>query len=386
MNLSTGYSIDLQAPDVIRHNAEVREVFSAYQNDRPIRVPVKMVEWYGQHGPYADEIDLDYREYYHAPDLMVEVQLESARWRRQTPICDVVLGEKPESWPVSVDLWPVPPAGWVGCPVKFFPDCHPGHSPLRLSRDEADRMEMPDPVRGGLLRTCGEYFDRMRKRCQGLTFMGRPVSPVRHGVGTCGFFAMGLSIRSEDLMSDMYEDPDFVRHFLRKMAQWCQTLDTTWDRLSGGTGKPRPVALFDHGIDMLSPRLYEEFIVPVIHETGAQSGAGVGRALHHCGRGIHLFPIIHRHFKLESINALTWPYVDIARVRHELGPEVWLDVIVADHIVQQGPVESIREAVREVMKAKGKGRLSLMVGDLMRGAPLEHRLALYEAVREFGRY
>jgi hypothetical protein len=36
--------------------------------------------------------------------------------------------------------------------------------------------------------------------------------------------------------------------------------------------------------------------------------------------------------------------------------------------------------------AKGKGRFALMAGDMIRGVPLEHRFALYEAVKEFGHY
>jgi hypothetical protein len=41
---------------------------------------------------------------------------------------------------------------------------------------------------------------------------------------------------------------------------------------------------------------------------------------------------------------------------------------------------------REVMRAKGRGRYALMLGDMLRGTPLEHYRALYEAVREFGGY
>jgi hypothetical protein len=44
--------------------------------------------------------------------------------------------------------------------------------------------------------------------------------------------------------------------------------------------------------------------------------------------------------------------------------------------------------VRDLMKsgAKGKGRLSINAGDLLAGIPMANRLALYEAVKEFGQY
>ena len=110
--------------------------------------------------------------------------------------------------------------------------------------------------------------------------------------------------------------------------------------------------------------------------------------LHHCGRGAHLFPVVKKHFGLRLLHALTYPLVDIAKVRRDLGEDIWIQALIEDTIVQHGPPERIRETVRDLMAsgAKGKGRFALMVGDMLRGTPLEHRLALYEAVNEFGTY
>src|SRR3989339_1370425 len=115
MNLSKDFSIDVNESWVTKHNQDVMEVVESYKADKPIRVPLLMWEWFGQHGFYADEIDLDYRDYYTDPTLMVKVQLESARRKRELPICDSIIGELPENWDVSVDLWPVVAAGWLGC-------------------------------------------------------------------------------------------------------------------------------------------------------------------------------------------------------------------------------------------------------------------------------
>lgn len=387
MRLSESFSIASPRADwVVSHNNQVRQVLTAWREDRPIRVPLLGGEWSGQHGFYADQIDLDYRRYYTDPDLMLQVQLEAARCRRELPICDNLLGELPERWPVSVDLWPVVAPGWVGCPLVYRKDCVIAHGGLRLSREQADAMSMPDPVHGGLLKTSGEFWRHMRASCRDLKFLGRPVAPLGHGVGTNGFFSLALDIRGEDLMADMYDEPDFALRFLKKVASWCVELEGTWSRLAGRDGRGGPFGISDHGIDMLSPALYEQFIVRVIQDVNRLHGTSPPRALHHCGRGSHLFPVIKRHFGLESIDAVTWPYVDLAKVRRELGEEVRIQALIADPIVQQGPPEQIRQAVKEVMKAKGKGRFALMVGDMLRGTPLEHRLALYEAVKEFGRY
>ena len=95
-----------------------------------------------------------------------------------------------------------------------------------------------------------------------------------------------------------------------------------------------------------------------------------------------------RHFGLTHLEALTHPYVDVARVRSEIGEEVWITAVIADDIIQLGPPEKIRQTVRDFMESgvKGSGRLCLEIGDMLPGTPMEHRIAYYEAVKEFGRY
>jgi len=386
MQLSQSFSIDPRADWVIAHNREAREVVAAYEADRPIRVPVFGGEWAGQHGFYAEETGLDYRKYYTDPDEMLRVQLEAARRRRELPICDWILAEAPQAWNVSVDLWPVVGPGWVGCKLIYRKDAVIAHEGRKLSKQECDAMEMPDPVTGGILATVGRFWKYLRANYQDLQFLGRPLAPIAHGVGTNGFFSLALDLRGEDIMADMYDDPEFAHRFLFKVAAWCSELDRTWRQLAGQGDAPGPFTLFDHGVDMLSPKLYVEFVVPVIKEMNRRNATPQPTALHHCGRGAHLFPLIKKHLGLTSIDALTFPLIDVAKVRRDLGDDVWLMAFVTDSIVQPGPQEKIREAVRELMKAKGKGRFSLQVADMLPGTPLKHRLALYEAVREFGRY
>ena len=80
--------------------------------------------------------------------------------------------------------------------------------------------------------------------------------------------------------------------------------------------------------------------------------------------------------------------VDVAQLRDQVGPEVWIDAGIADEILMMGPAERIRGAVKDLLQsgAMGDGRLSLGVGDMPRGIPLEHYEVLYESVKEFGVY
>ena len=96
---------------------------------------------------------------------------------------------------------------------------------------------------------------------------------------------------------------------------------------------------------------------------------------------------MQEHFGLTAIDSLTFPLVNIAKVRADLGEDVWITAGIESEIIKSGPTERIRQAVKElVTAAKGKGRFSMAVGDMLRGVPMDHRIAYYEAVKEFGRY
>jgi hypothetical protein len=383
VRLSETFSIDPDAPWVARHNAEAREVLAAFRADKPIRVPVIGDDYPHMHGFYADEIDLDYREYFTDVKLMVHVQLEAARRRLELPIYDRELAVLPDNWPLVVDQHPVQTPGWLGCELLYRSDSVIAHRHLDLSKDECLAMDMPDPKTGGHLKVVGEMLQEMRDYTRGMTYLGRPIGEIWHGVMWHGLLNVALDIRGQELLSDMYEDPEFVDTFLLKVATWCDAVEREW-----GSDDPGAFHFSDHGIEMLSPALYERFIVPIIHEMNRRRHAKPFPSLHHCGSGTHLFAIMKREFGLTEIGALTWPLVDIAKVRRDLGEDIWIYGSVADEIVKFGTPDSIYEAVRDLMAsgAKGSGRFSLGVGDMLRGTPMENREAFYAAVKEFGRY
>ena len=382
---SESFEIDPSEPSVARHNAEAREVLAAWRGDRPIRVPLLMMDGHNQHGIYADSTSLDYRTYYGDADVMLQVQLAAARQRRQLPIADYVLGELPEAWEVGADFWPVPAPGWVGCELMIRPDTVIAHRPRNLGRAACDGLEMPDPRRGNLLATIDDVQQAIQRRCaEGLTFMGRPVRSSANPVDHYGVLAMALDVRGHEFLADLLEDPDWARAFLLRMAEWCDALERAWPS-AGRRGYFRNT---DHGIDMLSPAQYERFIVPLIVEMNRRRGTPMPSGIHHCGRGAHLFGIIARTCPLERIDDLSFPTVDVAKIRAEVGPHVWVRVEIDAGIVHAGPPERIAATVRDLMDsgARGRGRLALSVGDLLPGTPLAHREALYAAVREYGRY
>jgi hypothetical protein len=385
MDLTASFQIDPEAAWVREHNAEARAVVEAWRADRPIRVPLLVADSFASHGIYADAAPVDYRRYYAEPEEMIRVQLEAARLRRELPIGDTLLGELPPVWKVISDFWPVPSPGWLGCRLLLREKTVIAHQPLALSRRECDAQPMPDPERGGLLATIVSFREAIAERCRaGLSFLGRPVELDPACVDHYGVLAMALDVRGHEFLADLYDEPDWARAFLLKMAEWCDALERVWKNGS----PPRYFRNTDHGIDMLSPATYEQFIVPLIVEMNRRRGTGLPTGLHHCGRGAHLFPVIKKHFPLQRLDDLAVPTNDLAAVRRAVGDEVWIKAELDAGLVQAGPPERISQAVKDVLvpAAKGRGRLAMSAGDLMPGTPLAHRIAYYEAVKEFGTY
>ena len=385
MNTQT-FDIDPNATWVKKHNEQAARVLKAWEKGAPERVPLMCGDAPHVHGFYADETRLDYREYYSDPKVMLEVQLGAAKRRRELPIYDFALGECPERWELNADFHPVQVPSWLGCELLYRENSVIAHMQMNLSKEECDTLPMPDIRSAGLLPKIREFEIRLNELSNGVEFMGRPVGPATYYVGSHGVLTNALDLRGSGLFEDMIEDPDFVDRFLRKLVMWFEALTAEW--YPDTRQSPPPLDYSDHGIEMISEEQYERFFVPIIKETNKRRGTTPRTGLHHCGSGTHLFPTINKHFGITSINALTYPLVDVARIRAELGEEVEISAVIAGEIVKLGPPENIRQTVKEFMATgvKGSGGLCMEVGDMLRGVPMEHRTALYESIKEFGGY
>jgi hypothetical protein len=193
-------------------------------------------------------------------------------------------------------------------------------------------------------------------------------------------------------MSDMFEAPEFVHAFLERIAEWRIALERTWTLRDGmefpldhpGQGE---IEITDHGIDMLSVATYETFVGALIDQLGRKYGQPPSKFLHHCGRGAHLFPAMQRRSRIDRLHGLTWPVNDVARIRRDLGYDIWITAVIADTILLRGP-EATRAAVLDFLTSEvmGAGRLCLWAPGEAAGIPMASYEALYAATKEFGRY
>ena len=385
IELSEQFSPDISSETGKKHNEEAEQVYKAYLRGKPERVPFICGEWIGQHGFYADEIGLDYRKYYTNPDLMIQVQLEAARRRRELPLHDnIPICKVPtESWCVGVDLWPVIAAGWLGCPIEYNKITQIANRSLHLSKEECDMLQMPDLTSGGLLATMNKFYKHMvGEYANKLCFLGKTVDFIQCMAGSNGVFSLALDLRGENIMTDMYEDSEFVHRFLNKLADWIESLEIAWQK-----GVQKPYSISDHGTDMLSPETYEEFIIPILLRKNKNS-LDKKHDFHHCGVGQKLFPVIAKYFKINSVHAVTYPTLNIEKIREDVGEDAWVIVCLDEGILKYGKPDDVRYAVKQLLtdKVKGSGGISIMSGDLVRGVNMDNMYVLYDAIREYGCY
>jgi hypothetical protein len=393
MNLSAGFELDARTPWVARHNQDVREVWDTFRSDKPIRVPVQFA---GARTLYHERHGLDWRGYYEDPDEMLRLQLETAKYQRDLPLGDHPLGEAPERWEVRVDFHPVATAASFGCPVLFRPDAVPAHHSLHLSLEECRELPLPDLRTSALLPKHATFIDQFDRRCttEALRFLGRPVVRVKPTIPSTGggVFSTALDLRGHEIMSDMYEAPDFVHEFLGRIAEWRIALERLWTLRDGldypldhpGKGE---IEITDHGIEMLSVETYETFVGALIDKLARKYGQAPSTFFHHCGRGGHLFPVFKRRCQFTRLHGLTWPVHDVGRVRREVGHDIWITAVIAETIMQRGPT-AVYAAVRDFLtpEVKGSGRICLWAPGEAAGIPVASYEALYAAVKEFGRY
>jgi uroporphyrinogen-III decarboxylase len=381
----------LAEPDEIAaHNAESSRVWEAFRKDAPIRVPA---DW-GGIAPmrllYADEAS-SFSRYFTTAEEMLRVQAACAVLNSRIITGDQAL-VPPAAFTGSLDFHPFSDEAYWGCPVHFFERDQPRvHHLYDQHKVPPEQMRIPDPFGDHFMSTVTRMHTEMAECAKTLTYAGRPFKPALGAggmKGTYGLFNTAVQLRGTDLFLDMMEDPAYVHGLLDVIARGYVRRVQAWeDKL--GRNQDGYNIVYDHGIDMISMDDYERFLVPVYERVKAALGAqGYDSCIEHCGRGEKVIRYKHERFGVNRFTNLNASCLDLERLRHDLGPDVWMQVTVHPGLVHTGPPEAIREAVKSVLtpRLKGKGRLTFgMQFDNFR-APLEHIRVLHEAVKEYGRY
>lgn len=376
--------------EVDRHNAEVRAVWAAYQNDKPTRVPFSGGVALRQHQAW---FGYSLKEMFFDPEIVWQRQLAVQKFNRCVATGDMEIG-LPEKWaPVVVHWMNIAEPEWLGCPVHFEDDAAPwaDFGPLRQTKELLYDMEVPGVFSTPLGERTLEFLEFFRKKAAHEEFEDRPVGPPTYaGFHTQGPFELAGHLRgTTELCIDLYEDPQYFHDLM----DFCtRAIITRIQAIYGDLlGVPLPTKNFgytDDSIAMLSAESFREHVWP-FHKRIFDAVATPTRThfLHLCGT-------VQQHLSFLASTGLinyagtSYP-IDIPRARREVGDDLWLDTAIHADVVLRGSAEAIDSAVAAKLtsEAKGKGRLAFMGGNYISpGTPLEKFIMLYESVKRHGQY
>jgi hypothetical protein len=223
----------------------------------------------------------------------------------------------------------------------------------------------------------------------GTTFQDRPVRIVPPGGSTTGIFTKGVEVRGIDaLCLDLYDDPEFAWAFLQQFTELTLARIGVWRRLVRGKDADRPSPdgfhFCDDSIQILSPELYERFVLPC-HERLYRARTTGQRRLHLCGHATQHFDTLTERLGVRAIDG-PGPFVDHAAYLARYGAGFSFAAQMDHGVLEQGTPEQVRQMVRGLMTggARVPGRFQVM-GFVNRVTPLENVRAAYEAGRAFGR-
>jgi hypothetical protein len=377
--------------DVVQdHNAEASAVWVAFHAGAPLRPPVVLgttTRYFLLNDEFNPGEAITFEAYSTDADVMWDFQLRAAAWRAEhiAPHCDDPIGMPPnrEAWLVRVDLQTFDDAAHLGAPVVFLPHQVPDTRPI-LAGDRKQALfdaGLPDPLTGGWYARAHAIYDRWCERLRREPeYRGWPIRLDPFGLWSCGPLTLAIALRGSELLTDLYEDPDYVRALLDFVTQ------ATVERIRAhlrffGIPDPAPDMFFaDDVLQMLSVPMAREFLLPVYRTLKAGVTKAERVKIHLCGDAT-------RHFRWLKDELGVYEFetgfpVDFGQLRRELGPEVTLQGGPSIMLLTQGTPEQVVSETERILDSgvcQG-GRFILREGNnLAPGTPQANLAALYAA-------
>lgn len=307
------------------------------------------------------------------------------------------MGDLP-SYSLFVDFQNDFECGQLGAQVRFSENNVPFTVPFLHEDNKCELFEkgIPDPF-ANLSQKAWDYRDYMQQRIdRGLTFKGRPVSGVGiPGLGTDGPMTLACMLRgTADFCIDLYEDEDYAQQLLSYLTETAILRIKAFRRRLGQPERSDGFFFADDSILLLSTEDYRRLILPhhkrLLRELVECDDTG--RPLQPIG--IHLCGDATRHFKTirDELNCYTFDTgfpVQHGKLVQELGPEVTLQGGVHVDLLQRGTPEQVFAETRRIIeevKPHTKRFIMRDANNLAPRTPMANIRAMYEAVREYGRY
>jgi len=374
-------------------NEEKREVWKAYHERRPVRVPVTLganprtVLFNKNLNPSG----ISFEDYFSDASALIEIQLRFMEYRTQVlnQYCDSPVG-RPEEYTFYVDNQNSYDSLYFGTPIEFRDGQVADTTPI-LSGSDKNRifeMDIDHPLENPFIKQCLRRYEEIKTAVESLLYHDMSFRAQPPMMGFDGHMTIATCLRGEELYTDLYMDPDYVRKLFsfihRAVIIRNQALAKLFGRevFSGQRG-----SLADDSIQLISTETYRELVLP-FHRNWYKMWSVEGpHSMHLCGDATRHFLTIHEELNVNSFD--TGYPVDHGWLRRTLGTDVQIFGGPEASLLLDGTPERVYQRTREILQSgvMEGGRFVLRdANNLPPNCPEENLEAMYNCCLEHGRY
>ena len=378
--------------DYTQHNEEVRQVWQAYREGHPTRVPMSLVtemRWYLL-DPELNRDGITWEAYLNDPKIMFEMCLKHAyAVRHRIPCQDTILGIPDEGWSVGPFFANIIDEAWFGCEI-IYPEGQAATTVPRFAgkrKYEVLEQGIPGPF-DGILGKIWEYYGLFKDMAAGREFYGRPVSiRLPQPLSFDGLLTVANGLRGSELLEDMLADEEYYHSLMDLVTEASIQRIKAWRELCSVDLCPPSGGIADDAIQFISTALYREKVLPY-HKRFVSALYGEGpMSMHLCGNVQRHLPTIIRELNVRSFD--TGFSINFNTLRDQVGDDVEIrgGVRVPD-LLSCSPDEiytKTRDILTSGIKRGGKFIMA-EANDLAPRVSLANLEAMYRATKEFGLY
>jgi uroporphyrinogen-III decarboxylase len=381
---------DKISADFEKHNEEVKRLWKDFEDGKPERIPVQWSMNYKMFvlNPSLNVGGYGFSDCFENPDVMLRAELEFEHWRRHNVWCDWEMG-LPKKWDTGVHFQNVYESCWLGAPLHFAERQVPDAKPFLKTREEMKNFVaegIPDPFAGFMakVKKFHEYFQE--KRNEGFTFKDVPLGNIDTPIGTDGPFTIAINITSGEIVKMLYKDPGFAENFLWFITNALTERMKAWHKFMGVSFPYKGFAFADDSIQLLSPKAYAKFVLP-LHKKIVE--------LFCTGRpGIHLCGAVEQHLEIMR-DELHIRYLDtgfplnLDRAREILGEDVVIRGNLHVATLYEGPKQKIeKETFRIITSSVTMGKRFIFGegNNVAPNTPSENLNYAYKIAKRYGKY
>jgi len=188
----------------------------------------------------------------------------------------------------------------------------------------------------------------------------------------------------QDLIFDLIDEPERMTDLLDLLHQ--RALEG-YRQIAAGPGLAVETGMAFITTQLISPRLFEHFILPYLAEyTQVLHRAGKILICHMCGHIRHLLPLL-REAGVDGVDSLTNPPIgdtELEEYWRILGDQAILQAGLDVNVLQQSSVEQVRLHAQDVLnRCQGRSLILRSADEVPNGTPAENLMAVAEVVQSY---